>query len=428
MAEARAVAAQQLREPQAPEVAKSPADILAVQEQVLRAGVRRYSLETTFDLVATTLSKVVSYDCAVLLSWRSSQCDLRVEAIAGTHQRGLERGMKVPLSKAARELFEGELATAICSDTRVSSSWLERALARAGILSSVAMALDTKGSSQKIIILGSTKTAQYRAADVVYLQHLVKVISSSLQRYAPPGTEVAAQQASQKDGSIREQQRLVSELSRGVAHSLSNVFGVLIGNLQLLEDEVDDVEVAHRLRDMQAKVIEGTGMLHALSEFSAPWGTNRREVVDLGILADEIIALTRPVGQQAPAGAIEVVHNRQEGVKAHVDRGDLEEALLNVLFNAIRALPDGGKIVVTEGCDEELAFVQVADDGVGMDAETRRRATEPFFTTRGNGAQGLGLSIASSVARKHGGYLGIISQPEETTVVRVAVRRRQETE
>ena len=426
MAEARAAVARPLREAQVPEATKSPVDILVAQEQVLRAGARRYSFPTTFDLVANTLSNVVSCDCVVLLRWRDSQSNLHVEAIAGRHQGGLGIGMEVPLSDTVRELAQGKLRTAVCSDTRVGYGWLQRELAQAGILSFATVALDAEGSSRSIMILGSTATARYSAADVARLQQLIEVISSSLRRCWSRRSKMAYRQRQGEDGSVREQQRLVSELSRGFAHSLSNVFGVVLGNLQLLEEKVQDAQIANRLREMQAKVTEGTEMLRSLSEFITSDAMNTREMVDLGILVDEIVTLTRPVWKRAGSKAIKVVHNKHEGVRAHVNRSELEEALINVIFNAMQALPNGGEIVVTEGGDEELAFVQVADEGVGMDEETRRRATEPFFTTRGNGRQGVGLSVASNIARKHGGYLGITSQPGEGSVVRIAVRMLEE--
>ncbi len=426
MAEASAAVTQPLREAPAPETAKSWLDILAVQEQVLRAGARWYSFPTTFGLIASTVNKVMNCDCALLLSWRGGQRILHVEAVAGRHRGGLGVGMKVPLSDTARELAEGKLEATICLDTRVSSSWLERELSQAGILSSVSVALDTEGSSRRIIVLGSAETARYNDTDVAYLQQLLEVISNSLHRCRDKSREMIYWPQQDEDGNTREQQRLVCELSRGVAHSLSNVFGVVLGNLQLLEEKVEDAQIANRLREMQAKITEGTDMLRSLSEFSVCDSANSREIVDLGILADEIIALVRPVWECTGSKAIKVTHNRQEGVKAHVNRGELEEALINVVFNAIQALPNGGEIVVTEGADEESAFVQVADEGVGMDEETRRRATEPFFTTHGNGRQGLGLSVASSIAHKHGGYLGITSQPGEGSVVRIAVRMIEE--
>ncbi len=426
MAEAIAAVAQPLREAQVSEATKSPAEILVAQEQVLRAGARRYSFPTTFDLVANTLSKVVSCDCVLLLSGRETQRNLHVEAIAGRHQGALGIGMEVLLSDTVRELAQGKLRTAVCSDTRVSYGWLQRELAQAGILSFAAVALDAEGSSRNIIILGSTAIAQYGAADVACLQQLVEVISSSLRRCRDRGMRMAYRQRQGEDGSVREQQRLVSELSGGVVHSLSNVFGVVLGNLQLLEEKVQDAQIANRLREMQAKVTEGTAMLRSLSELSTSDAANSREIVDLGVLAGEIITLTRPAWERAGSKAIKVVHNKHEGVRAHVNRSELEEALINVIFNAMQALPNGGEIVVTEGGDQELAFVQVADQGVGMDEETRRRATEPFFTTRGNGRQGVGLSVASNIARKHGGYLGITSQPGEGSVVRIAVRMLEE--
>jgi CheY-like chemotaxis protein len=100
---------------------------------------------------------------------------------------------------------------------------------------------------------------------------------------------------------------------------------------------------------------------------------------------------------------------------------ELREALINLVFNAIDAMPDGGVLTlrtkVVSGEPAETVRVEVADSGVGMDAETRRRCLEPFFTTKGERGTGLGLAMVYGVAQRHAAELDIHSSPGAGTTL-----------
>jgi CheY-like chemotaxis protein len=101
---------------------------------------------------------------------------------------------------------------------------------------------------------------------------------------------------------------------------------------------------------------------------------------------------------------------------------ELREALINLVFNAVDALPEGGSILVrtrrAAPASERIA-IEVIDDGVGMDELTRQRCLEPFFTTKGDQGTGLGLAMVYGVVRRHGGDIEIESAPSKGTTVRL---------
>jgi len=109
--------------------------------------------------------------------------------------------------------------------------------------------------------------------------------------------------------------------------------------------------------------------------------------------------------------------------------GQLEQVVVNLLDNAVRALPEGGTIrvrVAREGPDVALS---VGDDGVGMTEEVRRQACEPFFTTRAAGeGSGLGLAIVASIVRGHKGTIEIHSAPGQGTQITVRVPAGRDVE
>jgi CheY-like chemotaxis protein/anti-sigma regulatory factor (Ser/Thr protein kinase) len=99
---------------------------------------------------------------------------------------------------------------------------------------------------------------------------------------------------------------------------------------------------------------------------------------------------------------------------------ELREALVNLVFNAVDAMPEGGKLIIrTKASTQEQVDVEVADTGVGMDEETRRRCLEPFFTTKGERGTGLGLAMVYGVTRRHNAEIEMESALGQGTTVRM---------
>jgi CheY-like chemotaxis protein len=100
--------------------------------------------------------------------------------------------------------------------------------------------------------------------------------------------------------------------------------------------------------------------------------------------------------------------------------------LVNLIFNAIDALPGGGRVVIRTWANEAGVHCAVADTGVGMSAEVRRRVFEPFFTTKGVRATGLGLSVVYGIVQRHGGELTVDTEEGRgcTVTFRLPASRR----
>jgi CheY-like chemotaxis protein/anti-sigma regulatory factor (Ser/Thr protein kinase) len=100
----------------------------------------------------------------------------------------------------------------------------------------------------------------------------------------------------------------------------------------------------------------------------------------------------------------------------------IRDALVNLVFNAVDAMPGGGRVTIRTrvAAAPRLAVVEVVDTGVGMDEQTRRRCLEPFFTTKGERGTGLGLAMVYGIAERHGAHLDLESQPGQGTIVRLS--------
>ena len=142
-----------------------------------------------------------------------------------------------------------------------------------------------------------------------------------------------------------------------------------------------------------------------------PW-----QRVDLTEVVREVVEATRPRwSDQAQArGVAYAMRLDLSPVPAVIgDAAELREGLLNLLFNALDAMPQGGALTFSTGVDGDRVVCVVADTGVGMSEEVRQRCFEPFFTTKAEQGTGLGLSIAYGIVTRHGGEIEVWSRPGE---------------
>jgi CheY-like chemotaxis protein/anti-sigma regulatory factor (Ser/Thr protein kinase) len=152
--------------------------------------------------------------------------------------------------------------------------------------------------------------------------------------------------------------------------------------------------------------------------------------VRLNELVRQVIDLTRARWSDMPQQQGTVIDMRLELM---VDlpsvmgaESEIREALINLIFNAVDALPADGVITLrtkavhaATGSQNRYVQIEVADNGVGMDEETRLRCLEPFFTTKGERGTGLGLAMVYGVAQRHGAEVEIESKVGEGTLVRL---------
>ncbi len=106
---------------------------------------------------------------------------------------------------------------------------------------------------------------------------------------------------------------------------------------------------------------------------------------------------------------------------------ELREALTNLVFNAVDAMPEGGTITLRTVADAHSIVLEVADTGIGMNDETSRRCLEPFFTTKGERGTGLGLAMVYGIVKRHAADIRIVSAPGEGTAIRIVFPRPEQT-
>jgi CheY-like chemotaxis protein/anti-sigma regulatory factor (Ser/Thr protein kinase) len=214
--------------------------------------------------------------------------------------------------------------------------------------------------------------------------------------------------------------RAMGQLASGMAHHLNNLFAVILGRTELLLAGSESPGVRRSLEVVQRAARDGAEVARRVQRFSRLQPAIEVAPVDLNEVAAEAVELTRSrLGEDVPLEERFVEFSLATAPVPTVgaDATQLREVLMNVLQNATEAMPHGGKVTVRTWTAEGRVYCAIGDTGLGMSEEARRRALEPFFTTKGPKSTGLGLSVAYGALQRLGGTLAIDSAPGGGTTV-----------
>ncbi|HEY7252041.1 MAG TPA: ATP-binding protein [Methylomirabilota bacterium] len=218
--------------------------------------------------------------------------------------------------------------------------------------------------------------------------------------------------------------RAMGQLSSGMAHHLNNLFAVILGRVELLLGKVEEASVRRSLEIIQRTAQDGAEVVRRVQRFSRVQPVSDAVAVDLNQLVQEVVELTRPRWQdeaQLRGSRIEVVVDPGVIGAAVGEPAPLREVLMNLLLNAADSISQTGRITLKTWTHDERVYCSVSDTGAGMPEEIRRRALEPFFTTKGPKATGLGLSVAYGTVQRYGGTLTVESAEGQGSTVEVSL-------
>src|SRR5215813_594065 len=216
----------------------------------------------------------------------------------------------------------------------------------------------------------------------------------------------------------------IGKLASGMAHHLNNLFAVILGRLETLLVKVPDQDARRYLEIVQRAAQDGAEVVRRVQRFSRVQPASRTAPVDLNQLAQEVIELTRPRWHnEALLRQIRIDTALDLGALRPVagELAPLREVLMNLLLNGIDAMPEGGRLIIKTWMTGSEVHCAVSDTGAGMSEEVRRRALDPFFTTKGPKSTGLGLSVTYGIVQRHNGKLEIDSAPGRGTTVTITL-------
>jgi signal transduction histidine kinase len=225
------------------------------------------------------------------------------------------------------------------------------------------------------------------------------------------------------EGQLHQSERLAAlgEMTAGVAHEVRNPLGIISSTAELLRERLARYEPSNRLA--QIIVDESNRLNEKVTEFldfARPRTPNLRPC-DLEAVLNRNLELLQPEIDRL--GIIVTRDFQLDGQPLVVDQDLLHQAFLNILLNAIQAMPQGGHLTVSTLPGPQPGQggeIRIQDDGEGIDPETLKKILNPFFTTKEKGS-GLGLPIVKSIIEAHRGNLTISSAPGTGTTVTITI-------
>lgn len=254
--------------------------------------------------------------------------------------------------------------------------------------------------------------------------------------------ESRAETQRQNDEKLHLEQRLgqteklatIGQLAAEIAHEVGTPLNVIAGRARSIQKKAKDPEAVEKNAEIVAEqTARITRIIQRLLDFTRrKVGSPERAMVDLNDLATKTVELLS--GQFSSAKVRPRVERADDLPKVAGDADRLQQVLINLLLNAVQAMPDGGSITLETrlvkrsrpgletGADQAFVACSVSDTGVGIPAEIRDKIFDPFYTTKeGSGGTGLGLAVCSGIVKEHDGWIEVDDNPSGGTVFRVYV-------
>jgi signal transduction histidine kinase/ActR/RegA family two-component response regulator len=253
------------------------------------------------------------------------------------------------------------------------------------------------------------------------------------------GTQKAYDELRRTQQAVVQQERLraLGQMASGVAHDINNALSPITAYSELLLSTLPDLADAprERLKKIRQAAEDVAQIVARMREFyRRDLDSDLLEKVNVNKAVEEVVELTRPRWRDlAQRQGISIRVNIEPEPNPPVlvcNASDLREALTNVIFNSVEALPQGGVITLItrsvtrpdlqKGGEQQEIQIEIRDNGIGMDERVRQHCLEPFFSTKlQTGGTGLGLAMVYGMVRRHDGSIEIESTPNQGTSVRL---------
>ena len=219
-----------------------------------------------------------------------------------------------------------------------------------------------------------------------------------------------------------EKMAALGELSFGVAHNVNNTLTGILGRAQLLMRSTDKDKTAAGLELIIKSAEDGAHIIKRIQDFARERPTQEFQPISVAELLTEVCEMTRPRWESRPA--TEVIRCALHANCTSVVMGDpveLREVMVNMIYNAVDAMPRGGEIRL--GVQElgDRVTLLISDTGTGMPPEVKSRLFNPFFTTKGKRGTGMGLAVSFGIVRRHNGSIEVESEVDRGTTFRISL-------
>jgi signal transduction histidine kinase/CheY-like chemotaxis protein len=266
----------------------------------------------------------------------------------------------------------------------------------------------------------------------IYFSHRQnRVRSEQASRVERERAEDAERHVAELSRYIAEQERIlekftqieklsaIGELASGVAHDFNNTLAGILGRAQLLQAHSKDAKEVERGLEIIIKTAkDGAKTVKRIQDFARQRRDYDFEPIAVDQLLTDVSEITRPRWKDgAEAANVYIALDLRLNTKALVmgDASELREVMVNMIFNAVDAMPTGGKITLSVAEIDGQVTIGISDTGAGMTEEVRSKVFDPFFTTKGKAGMGLGLAVSYGIICRHEGTVEVESSVGQGT-------------
>lgn len=236
--------------------------------------------------------------------------------------------------------------------------------------------------------------------------------------------DITEQKEERERAARADKLRALGQLASGVAHDFNNSLAAILGRAQLLRRQVKDDALIRNLDIIQTAAEDAASTVRRIQTFARKSPVKEFEPLDVHSLLNDAIEITRTRWEnEARLRGLEylVSLDAEQGHMTYGSASELREVFVNLIVNAVDAMPTGGTLSIRyEGRDGRLEL-QFADNGTGMPDDVRQKIFEPFFSTKGAHGTGLGLSVSYSIIERHGGTISVTSEPGSGTTFTITL-------
>jgi len=406
---------------------------LDLLHRITRAIGERHDLRSIFQVVIRSLETDLPIDFGCICLYVEAERVLTVTSIGSrsdtvTKKLAMKEHEHVSVdSNGLATCIKGQLVYEP-DITRAAGEFTQR-LVDAGLRALVISPLVAQGTVFGVLLAARREAESFSSNECEFLRQLsdhVALATHQAQLYTT--LQQAYDELRQSQQTVMQQERLraLGQMASGVAHDINNaVAPIALYTDSLLEHETGLSERARGYLSIIRRAIADVGeTVKGMRDFYRPQDREAPHAqIDLNPIVSQVIELTRGRWRDLPQQrgiAIAMRAELQQPLAAILGQeSEIRDALTNLVFNAVDAMPDGGTLTVRTRSSAATVQLEVVDSGVGMDEETRRRCLEPFFTTKGERGTGLGLAMVYGMVRRHSAELEIDSTLHQGTTMRI---------
>jgi signal transduction histidine kinase/CheY-like chemotaxis protein len=415
-------------------VAQERLDLL---RQITVAIGKNEGLDGIFDVVVRSVEEQMRVDFACICLYDKDSNSLTVKCV-GSKSQALAQDLAMP-EQARINVDENGLSRCVSgewvyeADITAAKFPFPQRLERGGLHCFVAAPLQVEGRVFGALIAARVVACGFGSDECEFLKQLSEHVALAAHHARLYGDlQKAYDDLHQTQLAVMQQERLraLGQMASGVAHDINNA----LSPITLYAETLIRSEVALSARGrgfletIQRAVDDIAHTVTRLGDFARPNAPGPvKSLVDLNTLIPQVLALTEARWRDMPQQRGVVIHVRTDllaGLPPLLGvASEIREALTNLIFNAVDAMPGGGQLTlattVSGGDSPAHVLLEVIDSGIGMDDESKRRCLEPFFTTKGERGSGLGLAMVYGIAQRHGAIVEVDSVLGVGTTIRL---------